>query len=239
MARQRVPNLVIGWGPEVTALLGDHPDIAACFPTWADAPPHDAYCLLSSLPEIFGTVLETIPTPIPYITPKPDRVAKWRARLNASLAPGRRRVGIAWSGRGTHPNNARRSIRLQTMAPILATPGVDFVTLQKPFPEEDRPFAATLTNLLDISAELESFSDTGAVMASLDLIIAVDTAVVHLAGAMGRDTWVLIPEPADWRWLLDREDSVWYPTLRLFRQTKPMQWGPVMERVAAALAARG
>jgi len=239
MARQRVPNLVIGWGPEVTALLGDHPDIAACFPTWADAPPHDAYCLLSSLPEIFGTVLETIPTPIPYITPKPDRVAKWRARLDSSLAPGRRRVGIAWSGRGTHPNNARRSVRLQTLAPILATPGVDFVTLQKPFPEEDRPFAATLTNLLDISAELESFSDTGAVMASLDLIIAVDTAVVHLAGAMGRDTWVLIPEPADWRWLLDREDSVWYPTLRLFRQTKPMQWGPVMERVAAALAARG
>jgi ADP-heptose:LPS heptosyltransferase len=233
-----VPNLVIGWGPEVTALLGDHPDIASCIPSWADAPRHDAYVLLSTLPQLFGTELHTIPNPIPYLHPKPDRVAFWKQRLDAALRSGRKRVGIAWSGRGTHPNNARRSIRLQTLGPILATPSVDFVTLQKPFPEDDRAFAATLTNLLDISGELESFADTGAVMATLDLVIAVDTAVVHLAGAMGFEAWVLVPEPADWRWLMGREDSVWYPTLRLFRQTAPTQWAPVMARAAAELTAR-
>ncbi len=238
MAKARVPNLMIGWGPEVTALLGDHPDISTCIASWADAPHHDAYVLLSSLPQLFGTELATIPNPIPYLHAKPDRVAFWKQRLDGALPAGRKRVGIAWSGRGTHPNNARRSIRLQTLASVLATPGVDFVTLQKPFPEEDRAFAATQTNLLDISAELGSFADTGAVMAALDLVIAVDTAVVHLAGAMGIEAWVLVPEPADWRWLLGREDSVWYPSLRLFRQSAPTDWTPVMARVAAALAAR-
>jgi cytochrome c-type biogenesis protein CcmH/NrfG len=235
-ARERVGSLMIGWGPEVTALFGTHPDIDRCVPAWAEVPPHDAYVLLSTLPQIFGTELATIPTPIPYVTPDAQRVAAWRARLDASLPAGRKRVGIAWSGRPTHPNNARRSIRLETLAPVLATQGVDFVTLQKPFPEEDRAFAATLPNLLDVSAELTSFADTGALMAALDLTIAVDTAVVHLAGAQGLQAWVLVPEPADWRWLLDREDSVWYPSLRLFRQPAPMEWAPVMQRVAAELA---
>jgi ADP-heptose:LPS heptosyltransferase len=111
-------------------------------------------------------------------------------------------------------------MRLQTLAPVLANTDVDFVVLQKPFPDEDRAFAATLPNLLDISGELESFAETGALMASLDLVLAVDTAVVHLAGATGTRCWVLVPEPADWRWLVGREDSVWYPSLRLFRQDK-------------------
>jgi ADP-heptose:LPS heptosyltransferase len=237
MAKERVANLVVGWGPEVTALLGEHPDITACFPSWDAVPPHDVYTLLSSLPEIFQTDIDTIPLPIPYIHPKADKVATWRAKLDAALPDGRIRVGIAWSGRSTHPNNFRRSVRLETLAPILAVPGIDFVTLQKPFPEEDRAFAGTLSNLLDISAELESFNDTSAVMTALDLVIAVDTAIVHLAGASGRTAWVLVPEPADWRWLLDREDSVWYPTLRLFRQTAPAEWAPVVQRMARELDA--
>jgi tetratricopeptide (TPR) repeat protein len=237
-AAERVPRLVIGWGPEVTALLGDHPNIAECFPKWSDAPPHDAYVLLSTLPQIFGTELHTIPTPIPYLTMKPERVAFWRNRLDTLLPAHRRRVGIAWSGRPTHPNNARRSVRLETLAPILSVPGIDFVTLQKPFPDEDRAFAATLTNLADISGELGDFADTGAVIAGLDLVVAVDTAVVHLAGAIGAPAWVLVPEPSDWRWLLNREDSPWYPTLRLFRQRRPGEWGPVLNATAEALRAK-
>jgi ADP-heptose:LPS heptosyltransferase len=158
--------------------------------------------------------------------------------LDARLKPGRLRVGIAWTGRPTHPNNVRRSIRLEVLAPVLANRDVDFVVLQKPFPEEDRAYAATHPNLLDISGALEHFADTGAVLAGIDLLIAVDTAVVHLAGAIGVPTWVLVPEPADWRWLIDREDSVWYPTLRLFRQKKPTEWAPVIANVAAALRER-
>jgi ADP-heptose:LPS heptosyltransferase len=129
-------------------------------------------------------------------------------------------------------------VRLETLAPILAVQGVDFVTLQKPFPEEDRAFAATLGNLVDISSELGDFADTGAVIAGLDLVIAVDTAVVHLAGAIGAQAWVLVPEPSDWRWLLNRDDSPWYPQLRLFRQRKPADWAPVLTAVAEALRAR-
>ena len=235
--KRRVPKLVVGWGPEVTALLGQHPDIDAHFPTWAEAPPHDAYVLLSSLPQIFNTELATIPAPVPYLTMDAERLAHWRQRL-AELQPVRRaRVGLAWSGRPTHPNNARRSVRMEVLAPILAVPGVDFFGLQKPFPEEDRAFAATLTSFTDLSTELASFAETGAVMKNLDLVIAVDTAVVHLAGALGVTAWVLVPEPADWRWLLDRQDSPWYPTLRLFRQSKPTAWTPVVASVAEALQA--
>jgi len=234
--KQRVPNLIIGWGPEVTALLGNHPDITTVIAKWADVPPHDAYVLLSSLPQLFQTELHTIPTPIPYLTMRPERVAFWRSRLDGLLPPGRLRVGLAWSGRPTHPNNARRSIRLQTLAPLLANTAVDFIGVQKPFPEEDRAYAATLPNFHDLSTELESFAETGALLESLDLLIAVDTAVVHLAGALGRPAWVMVPDPADWRWLLEREDSVWYTSLRLFRQDKPAEWGPVVARMAAALA---
>ncbi len=237
--KERVPNLVIGWGPEVTALLGNHPAIDTVIGKWADVPQHDAYVLLSTLPQLFNTELHTIPNPIPYLSIDPARIAHWANRLNTTLrsngAQIRPRVGIAWSGRPTHPNNARRSMRLQTLAPILSNPDIDFVVLQKPFPEEDRAYAATLPNLHDISPDLESFAETGAVIANLDLVVAVDTAIVHLAGALGAPAWVLVPEPADWRWLVGREDSVWYPTLRLFRQTKPTEWAPVLERVATAL----
>jgi hypothetical protein len=236
--KQRVPNLAIGWGPEVTALLGNHPDINICFAKWADAPPHDAYVLLSSLPQLFGTELETIPAPIPYLTMAPDRVAFWAQRLDSAFPEKRLRVGLAWSGRATHPNNARRSIRLETLAPILAIPGVDFISLQKPFPDEDRPYAQTLPHFLDLAAELDDFAETGAVIKNLDLVIAVDTAVVHLAGAVGAEAWVLIPEPADWRWLLARNDSPWYPTLKLFRQNRAADWTPVLSEIAKALSKR-
>jgi hypothetical protein len=167
-----------------------------------------------------------------------SRIAHWRARLNAAFPKKRLRVGLAWSGRPTHPNNLRRSMRLETLAPILATPGVDFVSLQKPFPDEDRPYAQTLPNFLDLSADLTDFAETGAVIKTLDILVAVDTAVVHLAGAIGAEAWVLVPEPADWRWLLDRADSPWYPTLKLFRQRRAAEWAPVLAEVAQALRAR-
>ena len=142
--RERVPHLIVGWGPEVTALLGEHPDIETCIAKWADVPPHDAYVLLSTLPQIFGTTLDAIPWPGPYMTMKPARIEHWRQRLYAACKPAtggvrRPRVGIAWSGRPTHPNNTRRSIRLEVMAPILANTDIDFIVLQKPFPEKTAP----------------------------------------------------------------------------------------------------
>ena len=165
-------------------------------------------------------------------------MAHWGQRL-AQLRPQRRlRVGLAWSGRPTHPNNLRRSIRMSVLAPILAVQGVDFFGLQKPMPEEDRAFAASHPHFIDLAQELGDFAETGAVMQNLDLVIAVDTAVVHLAGALGREAWVLVPEPADWRWLLNRTDSPWYPTLRLFRQDRPTEWALVVVEIARNLESR-
>lgn len=237
---ERCREVVCGWGPEVVALFRDMPGIAQCFATWSDVPPHDAYVLLSSLPGLFGTRLETIPAPIPYMQAEPGGVRRWAEQLDARLGPsraagGRLRVALAWAGRPTHPNDARRSLALARLQPILQMPEVAFVSVQKPMPEADRAFAATLPEFLDLSPALTDFAETAAVLANVDLLLAVDTAVVHLAGALGRPAWVLVATPSDWRWLCDRSDSPWYPSLRLFRQTSPGDWGPVIAGAAAAL----
>lgn len=234
---KRVGEVVVGWGPEVVALLGSFPGVAAAYNRFNDIPPYEAYCLMSSLPGLLGVELDTIPAPIPYFHADAEKVRQWWARLDGLTRPGRLRVGLAWSGRGTHPNNGRRSLSLAQLAPVTAVQGVDFVTLQKPIPDSDRPVMATLPQLLDVSAGLGDFSDTAALIAAVDLVVAVDTSVVHLAGALGRPTWVLIPKPADWRWLHDRTDSPWYPTLRLFRQQVSHAWEPVIAETAAALSA--
>ena len=234
---ERCDEVVVGWGPDVMALLNRLPGVSGTFLRWADAPRHDAYCLLSSLPGLFGTELETIPAPIPYLSAEPGRVRHWAEWLAARCGPGPR-VGLAWSGRPTHPNNARRTLALAQLAPLLDVPGVQFVSIQKPAPEADRALLASLPNVVDASPDLADFGETAALLTQLDLLIAVDTAVVHLAGALGRPVWVLLPTPADWRWLTGREDSPWYPSVRLFRQTKPHDWEPVIRRAAEALRAR-
>jgi hypothetical protein len=231
---ERVGEVVVGWGPEVVALLAGTQGVAAAYVRFADIPPHDAYCLMSSLPGLFGTELETVPWNGPYLHADPGKRAEWAARLGART--GRRRVGLAWAGRPTHPNNARRSVGLADLAPILRVEGIEFVTVQKPVSEADQAFLRGFPQVREVSAHLHDFADTAALLANLDLLVSVDTSVVHLAGALGVACWVLVPRPADWRWLHGREESPWYPSLRLFRQERPQEWGAVVERVVAALA---
>jgi ADP-heptose:LPS heptosyltransferase len=142
---------------------------------------------------------------------------------------------LVWAGNPAHTNDARRSLKLRQIAPILANPGVAFVSLQTPVPAADQSDLSAATNVIDLAAELGNFSDTAAIIAGLDLIITVDTAVAHLAGAMGKPVWVLVSEPADWRWLRHREDSPWYPTLRIFRQPRPGAWDDAIKAVVIAL----
>jgi hypothetical protein len=156
--------------------------------------------------------------------------------MDTMLPRGVRRIGLAWTGRPTHPNDRRRSMALARLAPLAAAGQAGFVSLQKPFPAADQPALAQFPGLADISAELADFGETAAVIANLDLVISVDTAIVHLAGAMGRPVWIMLPKASDWRWLLERSDSPWYPTARLFRQATPGAWDPVIAAVAAALA---
>jgi tetratricopeptide (TPR) repeat protein len=203
-------------------------------------PRFDLQAPLLSLPRAFATELETVPAEIPYLSTDETAVARWRARL-AEL-PGRK-VGLVWAG-GQRPNlphtvviDRRRSMRLAQFAPLGNIPGLSFVSLQKGPPEKETLETPEGLALHDFTRELHDFADTAALVAALDLVIGVDTAVMHLAGAMGRPVWLLNRFDTCWRWLRDRDDSPWYPSLRQFRQTAPGDWAGVIDRVRAALAA--
>jgi len=202
-------------------------------PTNARLPDFEVWCPLLSLPRVLGTSLDSIPAAIPYLGARNAIAERWRRRL-AGL-PGFR-VGLVWAGSAHHINDARRSTDLARLKPLLATPGVSFVSLQVGTHADDRAKLSSGT-LLDVSAELTDFAETAGAIRNLDLVIAVDTSVVHLAGALGKPVWVMLPFSPDWRWLLQREDNPWYPTVRLYRQQAPADWEGVVARVAADLAA--
>ena len=195
----------------------------------------DVHTPLLSLPLAFRTRMETIPAGIPYLSARADLAQKWRARLGQHDKP---RVGIVWSGRPENTNDRNRSIALHRFLPLMKS-GVRLVSLQKEVRAEDRAVLAHHGEILHFGADLTDFSETAALVSLLDRVIAVDTAVAHLAGALGKPVWILLPFAAHWLWLLDREDSPWYPTARLFRQPGIGDWDSVMQRVAGELARVG
>jgi Tfp pilus assembly protein PilF len=237
MAAERVQEVVLGCSAEMGPLLAKIPGISQYCHKWADVPGHAAHCRLSSLPYLFRTQLNTIPQSFPYLALDQKRVEHWRAQLETLCRPGLKRVGLAWSGRPTHPNDRRRSIILSQLLPLAGVKGVTFVSLQKPMPERDVPLLPRFRGLTDLSGELTDFGETAALIANLDLVITVDTSMGHLGGALGKPTWILIPKAADWRWMLNREDSPWYPSVRLFRQPKPGAWEDPLQRLKSALMA--
>ena len=197
-------------------------------------PAFDVYAPLMSLPGLCGTTLATIPAEIPYISVDPNRVERWRTRLDAT--PGFK-VGICWQGSTVHKNDHRRSVPLSRFAALAEVAGVQLVSLQLGFGAEQIASAGfEVRELADRTLDPgESWLDTAAILCALDLVIAVDTSVAHLAGVMGRPVWVLLPFAPDWRWLLGREDSPWYPTMRLFRQKQSGDWAELFGRVAERL----
>ncbi|SEC96814.1 Predicted O-linked N-acetylglucosamine transferase, SPINDLY family [Rhizobiales bacterium GAS191] len=197
-------------------------------------PAFDLHCPLLSLPPGFGTTLENIPAEAPYLSPPPDRLAHWRTRIGAGAGF---KVGIAWAGSAVHRNDRNRSIPLERLAPLFGVSGVAFFSLQTG-PRTAELAAIEPAAITDLSAELTDFGETAAAIANLDLVIAADTAVAHLAGALGRSIWTMLPFSPDWRWLLGRADSPWYRTMRLFRQGRPGDWDGVAGAVRQALADR-
>ena len=232
LVTERGAQVLLAVHRELKALLSDLAD--EIFAEGEALPPFDLRCPLLSLPLAFGTTLATIPADVPYVRADEERAARWQARLGASASL---RVGLVWSGNPAHKNDRRRSISFDQLAPLLAAPGVQFVSLQKEVRPSDAE-AMGRSPLIDLAAELHDFADTAAVVASLDLIISVDTAVAHLAGAMGKPVWVLLPFSPDWRWLLERHDSPWYPSAQLFRQPRIGDWASVIARVAEKLRYR-
>lgn len=194
-------------------------------------PPFDVYCEMMSLPMAMGLKLSDLPGEMPYLSADPERVDAWRTRL-ANLP--RPLVALVWAGRPEHFNDAQRSTGLARMAG-LAMDGITFVSLQKgPRSGEAKTPPSGMT-LIDLDEEQGDFDDAAAVLMLADLLISVDTSPAHLAGALGRPVWLMLSFVADWRWLLERTDSPWYPGHRLFRQQKSGDWDGVVQEMAAAL----
>ena len=222
--------------PALQRLLGGsyaHPALTMMLPA---APPLlDRHALLGSLPQVFGTNAADVPG-APYLRADPVAVAAWRRRLQAAQPAARQRIGLVWSGAAGNEVDAQRSIGLAPLLPWLDMPGVQWVSLQR----EPRPADAALLPrmpILDATAELQDFADTAALVMALDRVIAVDTAVAHLAGGLGVPLWLLLPFVPDWRWQLHRSDSPWYPAARLFRQPAEGDWPAVVAAVREALQA--
>ena len=197
----------------------------------APLPRFDYHCPLLSLPLAFQTQLENLPGRTPYLASTAPQRDRWQRRLGPRTQP---RVGLVWSGNALDKNDLQRSMRLQDLLPYLST-DFEFICLQKEMRPADQDAIQT-SRIRFFGAQIEDFSDTAALCDLVDLVISVDTSVAHLAGALGKPTWILLPYAPDWRWMLHRDDSPWYPSVRLYRQTQERAWPPVLERMRSDLS---
>ena len=191
-------------------------------------PTFDFYCPVMSLPVALGTALENLPTKVPYLQADTRKCAQWARRLKPRH--GGLRVGLVWSGSPTHKADSQRSMGLTELMQALP-PQMSYVSLQKELRDADQSALALWPQIQHFGREIVDFSDTAALCALMDIVISVDTSVAHLAGSLGIRTWVLLPHFPDWRWMLERNDSPWYPTMRLFRQKTAGDWAPVMASI--------
>jgi Flp pilus assembly protein TadD len=232
MVAERGGRVIAGCRPELARLFRGVAGVEQVVSVGDPLPAFDVHSPMMSLPLAFNTRLDSIPANIPYLKPDPDLVAAWRQRLEGDQA--QLRIGMVWAGSPAHRNDRFRSMSLAMFEPLTKLPGVGLYSLQK-----GATAAAQVTNsklnIADFTAELADFADTAAFIQSLDLVVSVDTAVAHLAGALGKPVWLLLPLFPDYRWMLNREDTPWYPSARLFRQVRQGNWGNVIELVSKAL----
>jgi tetratricopeptide (TPR) repeat protein len=229
----RAAKVILEVPPPLKALLSGIKGASLIIGRGEKLPEFDCHCPLISLPLAFKTGLETIPATIPYLSPSADRVTKWQQRLPEA---GRRRIAIAWAGNPNYTGDQARSVALSCFSPLFSLAGVEFISLQRELRDGDCDILRNHSHVIHLGDVIADFGDTAALLALADLVIAVDTSVAHLASAMGRPTWILLPFSPDWRWLLDRDDSPWYPTARLFRQPKIDDWESVVARLRGELA---
>jgi tetratricopeptide (TPR) repeat protein len=199
-------------------------------------PAFDVHCPLLSLPLAFDTTLETIPAIVPYVAGNRVLTEKWKAKIKKDNS--KIKIGFAWAGNPGFKQNRYRNIPLALFLPLTKIPGAAFYSLQKGGEAEEAKHPPGGMKLFDYTEDIHDFSDTASLIENLDLIISVDTAIAHLAGALGKPVWTLLPFSPEWRWLLDREDTPWYPTMKLFRQSSPGDWRQVIDRVRQELSMR-
>lgn len=231
---QRGGRVVVECPPELATVLRGVEGIHEIYVQGQTLPPFDVHCSIMSLPLTFGTEPHTIPAKVPYFTVPSDRIAAWKNRIKDAPL----RVGLAWAGRPQHGDDRNRSMRLDDFAPLAAVKSVRFYVLQKGPAASQAATPPPGMDIVNWTADLQDFVDTAALISNLDLVICVDTSVAHLAGALGKPVWVLLPLVPDWRWMLNRPDTPWYPTMRLFRQTKAGDWTTVIAEITQALKDR-
>ena len=233
MMAERGARVILVVAEALVPLLSGVTGVSKCLSA-GQAPAFDMHCPMCSLPLAFRTRLDSIPSAVPYLPlPAEARRRVWEDRLGAH---DKLRVGLVWSGNPKHTNDRNRSLPLQMLSRILDL-DICFVNLQKDMKPGDRGFLREYSGVVDLTEHLTDFAETAALVSCLDLVITVDTSVAHLAGALGQATWVLLPYTPDFRWLLDRDDSPWYPTMRLFRQSETRDYGVVLDRVRSELLA--
>jgi tetratricopeptide (TPR) repeat protein len=231
VAARGAKRIIVEVQRELARLFSTIPFVDAVIPRGEPLPPFDCHCPLLSLPLAFATELTTIPAGTSYLAANDDEAARWRSRL-----PMRRPlVGVAWSGEQSHDNDLNRSLRLETLLPLLDLPDMAFVSLQHIVREEDASILRNHPNIFHIGEQFRDFADTAAAIAGMDAVISADTAVAHLAGTMGKPLFLLLPFAADFRWLRERQDSPWYPTAQLYRQPKFGDWKSVIETLSRQL----
>lgn len=236
LVNERVKDVIVGCGAEIRPLIENLPGMIACYDRWENLPAFDFQITMSSLPLVFGTLIETIPAKVPYLSADEAKRASWRARLSEK-AQGRKTVGLAWQGRPTHPNDKVRSLALGHMTRILELDDILPVSLQAGQGREQLAQHPAGMRVLDAAGDFKDFGDTAACIEALDCVVSIDSAIAHLTGALAKPGFVMLPKTAEWRWMGDRSDSPWYPTLELIRQETNGAWDGVVTRVIERLRA--
>jgi len=232
LVAERGGRVVVRCVPGLAALIGSMPGVSAVVSV-VEPTEFDVCCPLMSLPRIFGTTLETVPAQVPYMRPDSEKARRWKARLDADGASFK--VGLYWATETSNRIASLKSLTLEMLAPLAGVRGVAYYSLQRGLAAAQAAHPPAGMKLVNLAEELGNFSDDAALVANLDLVISIDTATAHLVGALGRRVWTLTHFPPEWRWLLGRDDSPWYPTMRLFRRGKTESWESVTGRVAEAL----
>ncbi|HVT87537.1 MAG TPA: tetratricopeptide repeat protein [Tepidisphaeraceae bacterium] len=232
LAAERGARIILQIPKELNRLLKDIPNVANVILDTETVPEVDFHCPLLNLPLVMGTSMDTIPANVPYVKAEDELSSRWRERLQPFKNSFK--VGLTWQGRKEYTNDRRRSLSPGVLEPLFKLAGLTFFSLQKGAQRQPQGLVQQLS-MIDWSDEFHDLADTAALVNHLDLVISVDTAMAHLAGAMGKRVWTLLPFVPDWRWLLDRSDSPWYPTMRLFRQPRVGDWPAVIERVISEL----
>ncbi|CAO3360455.1 glycosyltransferase [Azospirillum melinis] len=232
------PDLIVAASTEMVPVLRQLVDERRIYEDWDSVSDFQAWCAFSGLPRLFGTALDSIPAVAPYLDADPELAAWWKRRLDQLVPRRYRRIGLVWAGRPSHGNDRNRSLPLHRLAPLFELDKIAFVSLQigSAVAEIGRYFGKA--PLINLGPEIADFDDTLAILHGLERLVCVDTAVAHLAGAMGRPASVLLPFAPDWRWLLSRSDTPWYPSLTVHRQVKPGDWTEPLREITELLKTR-